>query len=104
MAVGLPLAVAAWVVDEVGGEIDDATTVLGAGAVVVVTSIGGTRGDGLEELGMVTGTGSVTAAVCGASVVGTGDVATVVVTGGTLTAGAGAVGGGGDAARTDAVI
>ena len=60
----------------------DATTVLGAGAAVVVTSIGGTRGGGLAELGMVvvTGTGWVVGgAVCGSSVVGT-DVATVVVT------------------------
>ena len=53
---------------------------------------------------MLTGAGSVvTAAVCGASVVGTGDVATVVVTGGTVAAGAGVVGGG-DAGRTDAEI
>jgi hypothetical protein len=82
------LAVAAGLVGRpaVGGEIEDATTVLGGGLAVVFASLGGTRGARLSELGMVvvTGTGSVVSgAVCsglGGSVVGTGESATVVVT------------------------
>ena len=88
VGVGVPLAVAAGLVGwpAVGGEIEDATTVLGGGAAVVVVSLGGTRGARLGELGMVvvTGIGSVVSgAVCGGlggSVVGTGELATVVVT------------------------
>jgi hypothetical protein len=62
---------------EPGGEIEDATTVLGAAAAVVVTSLGSTRGAGLGELGMVVDAGTgwvVSGAVCGGSVVGTGVV------------------------------
>jgi hypothetical protein len=81
---------------ELGGEIEDATTVLGAEAAVVVTSLGSTRGAGFGELGIVvdTGTGWVAGgAVCGGSVAGTG-VATVVVTvGGAVTTGTVVVGG-----------
>ena len=113
VGVGVPLAVAAGFVGwpAVGGEIDDATTVLGGRAVAVVVSLAGTRGARPGELGMVvvTGAGSVVGgAVCGGlggSVVVTGVLATVVVTvGGTVATGAGVVGGGGDAGATDAVI
>ena len=112
VGVGVPLAVAAGFVGwpAVGGEIDDASTVLGGGAVAVVVSLAGTRGARPGELGMVvvTGAGSVVSgAVCGGlggSVVVTGVLATVVVTvGGTVTTGAGVAGGGGDAEVTDAV-
>src|SRR6202011_5785083 len=107
------LAVAAGFVGwpAVGGEIDDATTVLGGGVVAVVASLAGTRGARPGELGMVvvTGAGSVVSgAVCGGAggaVVVTGVLATVVVTvGGTVATGAGVVSGGGDAGATDAVI
>jgi hypothetical protein len=112
VGVGAPLAVAAGFVGwpAAGGEIDDATTVLGGEPVAVVASLAGTRGATLGELGMVVvaGAGSVVSgAVCGGlggSVVATGVLATVVVTvGGTVATGAGVVGGGGDAEVTDAV-
>ena len=75
VGVGVPLAAAAGFVGwpAVGGEIEDATTVLGGGAEVVIVSLGGTRGARLGELGMVVVTGI-------GSVVGTGELATVVVT------------------------
>ena len=113
VGVGVPLAVAAGFVGwpAVGGEIDDATTVLGGGVVAVVASLAGTRGARPGELGMVvvTGAGSVVGGAVrgglGGSIVVTGVLATVVVTvGGTVATGAGVVGGGGDAGATDAVI